>query len=152
MDELFMVEKWLGEVHGVLYVSQSAEKDYIDESEVKYEKFPEPQVVVTKKKEGVEGEEEEQEEQPPVEEEEKKKPKFKPEEYRWTVTDREAKTLPMLFKELKGAQVLYEKKTVEKTPVREGIANVVDQFCSQLIAMSESNPRYLYRQIEVRAV
>ena len=38
--------------------------------------------------------EDEEEEQPPAEEEEQKKPAFKPEDYKWTVTDRKPKNLP----------------------------------------------------------
>jgi len=89
MDELFMIEKHIGEVQAIVGLQFISEKEYIEDYEIQYEEFPEPEQVPVK----VKGEDEE-EEQPPAEEEEQKKPAFKPEEYKWTVTDRKPKNLP----------------------------------------------------------
>ncbi len=71
MDELFMLEKHIGEVCAIIGLQFNYEKELIEEHEIQYEAFPEEPVVEEKPK--VEGEEgEEAEEQPPAEEEEKK--------------------------------------------------------------------------------
>ena len=58
MDELFMIEKHIGEVQAVVGLQFEKEKEYIEDNEVEYEVFPEPQVVEVKKKPaGEEGEE-----------------------------------------------------------------------------------------------
>ncbi len=47
------------------------------------------------------------------EEEEKKVPKFKPEDYRWTITDGHPKNLPQLFNQCKGVNTINDVKTAE---------------------------------------
>ena len=89
MDELFMIEKHIGEVQAIVGLQFNSEKEYIEDYEIQYEEFPEPEQVPVKVKA-----EDEEEEQPPAEEEEQKKPAFKPEDYKWTVTDRKPKNLP----------------------------------------------------------
>lgn len=111
MDELFMVEKYIGEVQAVIGLQFNSEKEYIEDYEVKYEEFPEPEPVQQKQK--VDGEEEEQE-QPPAEEEEKKdQPAFKIEDKKWTITDRKPKNLPQLFMHCKGIAARHELRTAE---------------------------------------
>jgi hypothetical protein len=91
MDELFMIEKYIGEVQAVIGLQFNSEKEYIEEYEIRYEEFPEPEAVPEK----VRGEGDEEEEQPPAEEEEEKKqPAFKIEDKKWTITDRKPKNLP----------------------------------------------------------
>lgn len=104
MDELFMIEKHIGEVQAICGLQFEIEKEYIEENEIEYEVFPDPEPVAVKKKpagEGGEGEGEEPEaaEEPPAEGDdgEKKKPAFKVEDWKWTVTDRRPKNLPQLF-------------------------------------------------------
>ncbi len=94
MDELFMVEKYVGEVAGIVSLQYSPEREIIEENDVVWEEFPpEPVVEIKAKPEGEEGEEEE--EAPPEEDEgEAKAPKFEPKDYSWTVTDRKPKNLP----------------------------------------------------------
>jgi len=66
MDELFRIEKKLGEVVGIVALQYHVESEFIREDDLVYEVFPEPEVVVVPVKK--EGEEEEEEE--PAEEEE----------------------------------------------------------------------------------
>ena len=110
MDELFQIERNLGEVQAIIGLQFNSEKEYIEEYEIQYEEFPEPEPVVAKPR--GEGEEEEQE-QPPVEEEEKKEPAYKIEDKRWTITDRKSKNLPQLFMQSKGIAARHDIKTAE---------------------------------------
>lgn len=59
MDELFMIEKHIGEVQAIIGLQFNSEKEYIEEYEVQYEEFPEPEPLPEKSK--VEGEEDEEE-------------------------------------------------------------------------------------------
>lgn len=43
MDELFMIEKHIGEVQGIVGLQFEQEKEYIDENEVEYEVFEQPE-------------------------------------------------------------------------------------------------------------
>lgn len=93
MDELFMVEKHIGDVAAVIGLQFYLDKDKEEEGDIVYEEFPEPEVKQVKPRgEGEEGDEA-PEEQPPAEEGEEKKPVFKVEDYKWTVTDRKPKNL-----------------------------------------------------------
>ena len=99
MDELFMIEKHLGEVRAVAGLQFQYEKETIDEMDIEFEHFPEPEPKEEKPKgEGEEGEDGEgagEPEQPPEGEEgENKAPKFRVEDLKWTVTDRKPKNLP----------------------------------------------------------
>lgn len=97
MDELFMIEKHIGEVQAVVGLQFGYEREYIEEHEVQYEVFAEPEpVAVQKKPAGEEGEEGEAEPEAAAEGDdgEKKKPTFKVEDYKWTVTDGNPKNLP----------------------------------------------------------
>ena len=58
MDELFMIEKHIGEVTAIIGLQFNSEKEYIEEYEIEYEQFPEPEQPAAKVK--VEGEEEEE--------------------------------------------------------------------------------------------
>jgi len=48
MDELFMIEKHIGEVQAVIGLQFNSDKEYIEEHEVQYEEFPEPEVAPVK--------------------------------------------------------------------------------------------------------
>jgi hypothetical protein len=101
MDELFLIEKKIGEVTSIVSLQYSEEETNFKEE--KWEIF-EPKVVVVKKVK-VEGEDGEEEAEPePVAEEEdaNKAPKFDPSEFKWTVTDRRTKNLPQVFRDFKG--------------------------------------------------
>ena len=75
MDEFFNIEKSIGEIIAVIGLQFNYEKEYIEDNEIEYEVFPEPEVVVPKKREDGD---EELEDIPPVQDDddEKKVPKF----------------------------------------------------------------------------
>merc|ERR1712127_294935 len=110
MDELFQIEKHIGEVSAVISLQDFEEADRFTDD--KWEEFEEPVKEEPKKKVvNADGEEEEPEEEAPADdEEEKKKPKWNPAEYKWTKTDRRAKNLPQLFRDYKGINCLCEIK------------------------------------------
>ena len=59
MDEFFNIEKYIGEIIAIIGLQFNYEKEYIEDNEVEYEVFPEPEPVVVKKPvDGEEGEEE----------------------------------------------------------------------------------------------
>lgn len=61
MDELFMIEKHIGDVAAVIGLQFNLDKDKEDEGEIVYEKFPEPEEEPVKQvAEGEEGEEPEE--------------------------------------------------------------------------------------------
>lgn len=100
MDEFFRIEKRLGTVYGVVSLQFESDKEFIDEHDIEWHKFPEPEEVEVKEKvENPEEGEEEAPEEPAAEEDEgeKKEPTFKAEDYNWTVTDRKPMNLPTLF-------------------------------------------------------
>lgn len=101
MDELFRIEKKLGEVVGIIGLQYFVENEFIREDELVYEVFPEPEVVeVVKKPKGEDDEDEEEEEPEPDADDddgEPKQPAFKVEDYKWTISDRNPKSLPVLY-------------------------------------------------------
>lgn len=61
MDELFMIEKYLGDVAAVIGLQFNLDKDKEDENDIEYEVFPEPEAKPVKQvAEGEEGEEAEE--------------------------------------------------------------------------------------------
>jgi len=93
MDEFFLIEKTLGEVTAIVSLTFNKEENHsADESKLKWEEFPEPEAAPEKEKKFDEDgnliEEEEAQEVPEGEEEEKVV-KFKPEDYKWTITNGE---------------------------------------------------------------
>lgn len=146
MDELFQVERHIGEVQAVIGLQFNSEKEYIEEYEVQYEEFPEPEVVEVKRPEGEEGEEAEQ---PPAEEEEKKAPAFKVEDWKWTVTDRKPKNLPQLFMQSKGIAARHDLRTAEQysSSQYEAISKCLDEFCAKVIEANDSTEKYIYQQV-----
>ena len=115
-----------------------------------YEEFPEPEVV-EKKVAKAEGEEEEEApEEPPAEEEEgeKKAPVFKPEDFSWTVSNRNAMNLPQLYVRCKGINTLHEVKESSDFDVNtsKAISKCLDDFCGRL-QDSDNSDKYLYQQV-----
>lgn len=111
MDELFQLEKHIGEVSAVISLQNQQEaSQWIDE---KWEEFEEPPKEEPKKpKLDDEGNPIEEEEEPAEEgaEGEEQKKKWNPAEYKWTISNRRAKNLPQLFKDFKGINVHHENK------------------------------------------
>lgn len=96
MDELFLIEKQLGEVTSVISLTYNKEENHsADESKIKYEEFVVEEVVAEKvikyDEDGNPIEEEEAQEAAAEEGEEgdAKVAKFKPEDYKWTITNGE---------------------------------------------------------------
>lgn len=97
MDEFFLIEKTLGEVTAIVsltFLINKEENYSADETKLKWEEFPEPEAPPEKeKKYDEEGNLIEEDDAAPVEEveegEEAKAPKFKPEDYKWTITNGE---------------------------------------------------------------
>lgn len=133
MDELFRIEKKLGEVVGIVALQSHIESEFIREDELEYEEFPEPEVVEEPKKKSGD-EEEEEEEEPPEEEEgdEPKVPEFKPEEYKWTKSDRQPKSLPVLYVQNKGTSAYHDVKNADNysNDRLEAVSKCLDDFCT----------------------
>ena len=96
MDEFFLIEKSLGDVTAIVSLTFNKEENIsADESKVKWEEFPEPEAPPEKvqkfDEEGNPIEDEEQEDlnKGAEEDDENKAPKFKPEDYKWTITNGE---------------------------------------------------------------
>lgn len=85
------------------------------QSNIEYEKFPEPVVTVVEKTKPADGEEEEEQQPAAAEEDEgeKKIPKFQPEKYQWTISNRRPKNLPKLFNGCKGFNTVNDPKKME---------------------------------------
>jgi hypothetical protein len=164
MDELFMIEKLIGEVQAVAALQFITEKEYIDESEVVHEVFEKKEEVqVVKKQVGEDGEEIEAEQEAPAdggEEGEKKAPAFNVEEYTWTVTDRRPKNLPQLFMQSKGIGARHEVRlaassaeggspsnTISSSGIHESITKSLDEFCAKVLDLRNGTEKYLYQQI-----
>ena len=168
MDELFMIEKHIGEVQAIVGLQFMTEREYIEDNEVEYEVFAEPEVVEVKKRPagGEDGEEGEPVEEAPAdggEDGEKKVPKFKVEEYKWTVTDRRPKNLPQLFMQSKGIGARHEVKTasslgldngnssptngISSAAMHESVTRSLDDFCAKVLELRNGTEKYLYQQI-----
>lgn len=91
MDELFQIERNIGEVAAVISLQTEAEPTQFTEE--KWEEF-EPEPVVEVKKPELDEDGNPIEEEAPPEDEEPAKPKWNPAEFKWTVTNRRAKNMP----------------------------------------------------------
>lgn len=117
MDELFLVEKSLGEVTAVVSLTYTKEEG-VQESAIKFEEFPEEEVVEVKVPELDEDGNPIEEEAAPEEEEDPENPKkapFNPKEFAngWTITDRKSKNLLTLFTNMKGINNQTEVKEAD---------------------------------------
>jgi len=157
IDELFTIERNIGEVQAVIGLQFNSEKEYTDEDEIEYERF---EVAETPRKDDAKpvGDGEEASEQPPAEDPAaaaKKKSAFKPEEWEWTKCDRKPKNLAQLFMQSKGNLAKHELRTAEQysSSQYEAISKSLDEFCGKLMtfltteAQQGGDTRYLYQQI-----
>jgi len=147
MDELFMIEKFVGEVVGVVGLQFNYEKEHIEEADIVYEEFPEEPV--PEKKEPAEGEEEEEQQEPAAEDEEEKKPEFRVRDYQWTVTDKQPRNLPQLFLKTKGINAEHDFKTAEQYSVtqHEAVSKCLDDFLGRVCDRSDNSEKYIYTQV-----
>jgi hypothetical protein len=127
MDELFALEKNVGEVNSVVSLLFHAEET--KERQPEYEVFEKP-VVEEKPKAKVneEGEEEPPAEEPPADGEVKKV--FDPSIYNWSKSSGEPKNLPQLFRAFKGS---ISDQQVNALNSSEAIAHELDKFCEKLV-------------------
>lgn len=102
MDELFALEKNVGEVNSIISLLYRLEETQIPEDQKVFEVFEAPPPKEVKPVKGEGDEDEAPAEEPPADEAENSKPKFKPEEYQWTITNAKPKNLPQLFNSFKG--------------------------------------------------
>lgn len=144
MDELFQIEKHIGEVSAVSSLQYALEATtFIEE---KWEKFEEPVKEEPKPKE-LDDEGNPIEEEPAAEEDEPKKPKWNPAEFKWTITNRRAKNLPQLFRDFKGINCLCEDRTSKSVSENAGeaVTKSLDDFCQRVL--EDHNSRYIYQQV-----
>lgn len=147
MDELFMIEKNIGEIHAVVSLQYQQEAtQFLDD---KWEEFEEPVVAEPKPKvfdeEGNEVPEVPAEAEP--EEAEKKAPAFNPADFKWTVTNRRAKNLPQVFRDFKGISCVCEERASESfsPTASEAVTMSLDNFCGR-IAEADDN-HCVYQQV-----
>lgn len=146
MDELFQIEKHIGEVNAVISLQNAAEASQWNDD--KWEEFEEPPKPEPKQKQlNEEGEEMEEEAEAAEEGEEPKKPAWNPADYKWTVSNRRAKNLPQLFRDFKGINVHHETKKSEEfgKESNEAVTKALDDFCQRVIEDHAS--RSLYQQV-----
>lgn len=146
MDELFQIEKHIGEVSAVISLQSAEEPERFTDD--KWEEFEAPPVVEEKKPQlDEEGNPIEEEEAPAEEEEEQKKPKWNPAEFTWTITNRRAKNLPQLFRDYKGINCLCEVKEAKQfsQECEEAVTKGLDEFCQRVLEDHAS--RYIYQQV-----
>lgn len=150
MDELFMIEKNIGEVSAIISLHNQMESTNFVEST--WEEFEEPIVEVKKvakviDEDGNEVDAPAAEAEPAADGDEPVKPKFNPADFKWTVTNKCARTLPQLYKDFKGLNCICEERASESysETQSEASAKALDEFCTRVLAQEEG--RYLYQQV-----
>jgi len=111
MDELFAIEQFIGEVKSIIAFQTEEEPEMPRDDEIEYEKFPEPPPVEEKpQKLDEDGNPivEEEEVENAEENEGPKVPVFKPEDYKWQVTNRKPTILLQLYRKCKGVNTFPE--------------------------------------------
>ena len=155
MDELFAIERNLGEVQAVIGLQFNSEKWAIEEDDIEYERFEVPQQTPRLDQSKI-SEAPEEGEQPPAEDlAAKKKPAWRPEDWQWTATDRKPRNLPLLYLQSKGPSAKHELRTAEQysSSQYEAISKCLDEFCTKMqhFAIVEAtqggDTRYLYQQV-----
>lgn len=97
MDEFFALEHHVGAVSGIISLQTAEDVIAVDPATIVYHEFPKPESVVEDKAKKPAGDGEEDEAEEPAAEEGAEegddKPKWNPEDYTWTVTNRQSKNL-----------------------------------------------------------
>ena len=142
-----MIEKHVGEIAAVISMQYAPEATTFDAE--RWEEFQE--VVVEEKKAKVPGEgDEEGDPQPPAEPEndEAKKAKWNPADYKWTITNRQAKNLPQLLHDHKGSRFVGEERSTAsfRGSKSETIAICIDEFCARLADEANAG-KFFYQQV-----
>ena len=111
MDEVLAIEQHIGTIAGTIGLQFTYVVEKPEPSDIKYEKFePKAPAEAAKPAEApADGDE------APAEDEaaKKKSSSFKPEEFQWTASNRQQKTLPEFFLNLKGKKAVHETKPAD---------------------------------------
>ena len=154
MDELFAIEKSIGEVQAVFSLQFKVQKEQIPKEEIKYETFVEEEQPKQEEKKAGEGEAEA--EQPPAEGEaaKAKKSAFNPKDFTWTATDGRPKNLPQLFLQSRPNRKAahHEVKQQQEFGGRsqnESISKALDAFAARILDFQNTEAhtgkkQYLY--------
>jgi len=153
MDELFLIEKQLGEVTAVVSLTFSKEENTRgDEKSTVYEEFPVSEKPEEAKKilgNGEDDDDEAEAEAAVVEDEgeEGKKPKFNPKDFQWTVTNGCPKNLLTVFSDVKNINALPDLREATSYSERTGdaVTQSLDDFCGRVV--EETSSRNLYLQV-----
>ena len=137
MDEFFQMEQHIGKVQGLISLQFSEDKLVDDPSTIVYHQFEKPEPVVEQvKKPAEDGEEEEAAEEAPAEEGgDDGKPKWDPQDYTWTVTNRKSKNLAQIFKASRGPKCIHDVRLSKEFGVSRGeqISNSLEPFLKQVM-------------------
>ncbi len=149
MDEMFQIEKNIGEITAVIGLQYQAEPTTFTDDQ--WEEFAEPEVVEKKARVVNEEGEEEVEVVPEPEGDQPKVPSWNPAEFKWTISNRRAKNLPQLFRDYKGINCHCEERKTDSARVSnyEAVSSSLDEFCGRVI--DESGSRYIYQQVIFQA-
>ena len=146
MDEFFAIEKCIGEVVGIISLQNEKQPTTFEPDMIEQPVFEE----VKKPEEKKEGEgDEEGGDEPPAEEGEgeAKAPKWKPTDYKWTVTNGKAKNLPQLFRDYMGNRCNFEEKNwsaYQAISHHDAAVKALDEFCRNII---EEGSMTIYQQV-----
>lgn len=148
MDELFRIEKEIGQISGVIGLQFHMEQTLFNDE--KWEEFEEPVVEAKPEKKFDEDGNEIPEEPVPEagDDGEVKAPKFNPAEFKWTCNNRRARNLPQVFKDFKGITCICEEKPSESfgESAGEAVTKCLDDFCNRVIEGASDN-HTLYQQV-----
>lgn len=106
-----------------------------------------------KKEEVVKAEGEDDEEAAPEENNEdgeKAAPKWKPTDYKWTITNGKSKNLPQLFRDYMGNRCNFEEKnwkTYQATSHGDAAVKALDEFCEKIAEANDDRPIAMYQQV-----
>jgi hypothetical protein len=153
MDELFLIEKQLGEVTAVVSLTFNKEENtHGEEKSTKYEEFAVSEKAEEAKKvlgDGSDGEENEADGAAAEGDgEEGAKPKFNPKDFQWTVTNGFPKNLLTIFSHVKNINALpdlREASSYSEKSTNEAVTNGLDDFCGRVV--EETSSRNLYLQV-----
>lgn len=142
MDELFAVQRDIGEICGVLALNNEKQETTF---EVTQSMIEEPEEAV------------EEEKAPEVDEngnpieveggEEKKVAEFNPRKFKWTITNGKSKNLPMMLRDGRDTWSFEEKnwKVMGCNSHADATVKSLDEFCGKVA--DDSDSRRLYQQV-----
>lgn len=150
MDEFFAIEKNIGEVSAVINLTGEEEKTQFIISSDNYEEIVEHKEEEKK----VELDEDGNPKEPEGGDDggddgADKKPVWRSTDYRWTVTNGNARNLPQLCREYMGSKFQDDVKNWKQYQVgshSEAVVKALDELCSRVVS-EESNKIMIYQQV-----